>query len=130
MERIRYGLELFNRGDYAASIAELAEEIEWDTSAAVPDGDLYRGREAVLGLWRGLADRWDDFRIVPERWIEGDGVVLMLGTLIARGTESGVPVEGTWDQVWHLAGDEPVRCENHSDRAAAWRSSGLPLERE
>jgi hypothetical protein len=83
----------------------------------------------VLGLWRELPDRWDDFRIVPERWVEGEGVVLMLGTLIARGPQSGVPVEGTWDQVWRLAGDKPVRCENHSDRAAAWRSSGLPLER-
>jgi hypothetical protein len=82
-----------------------------------------------MEVWREVHRRWDDFRIIPERWIEGDGVVLMLGTLIARGAGSGVPVEGTWDQVWPVAGELAVRCENHTDRERAWHAAGLEPER-
>jgi ketosteroid isomerase-like protein len=130
LERIRRGLELFNRAEYEAGIVELSEEIEWDTSGAVPDGGVYRGREQVLGLWREVGRRWDGFRIVPERWIEGDRVVLMLGTLVGRGAGSGVPVEGTWDQVWRVEGELPVRCENYTDRERAWRAAGLEPDRD
>jgi len=123
--RIREGLELFSRGDYAASLLRLSPDIEWDTSAAVPDGALYRGRDEVLSFWSALSERWENFQIEPERWIEGDDVVLMLGRLAARGIGSGVPVDSTWDQVWTVADGLPVRCENFTDRARAWRASGL-----
>ena len=83
----------------------------------------------MLRWWRGIPDRWDDFRIEPERWIEGDGVVLMLGRLIARGIGSGVPVADTWDQVWTVRDDLPIRCENFTDRARAWRAAGMDSER-
>ncbi len=82
----------------------------------------------MLALWRELPNRWDDFRIEPERWIESDGVVLMLGRLIARGVGSGVPVRDTWDQVWRVEGEMPNRCENHTNRGRAWRAAGLEPE--
>ena len=125
---IRVGLELFSDGDYERSLDRLAPEIEWDTSAAVPDGGLYRGRAEVLALWNEVHRRWDDFRIEPERWVEGDAVVLMLGRLIARGVDSGVPVESSWDQVWRIEDGVAVRCENYSDRDRAWRAAGLEPE--
>jgi uncharacterized protein len=125
LEVIRHGLELFNEGEYERSLAELPPEIEWDTSEAVPDGDLYSGADAVLGYWRGVGERWDGFRIEADRWIEGDDVVLMLGRLVARGTGSGVPVENEWNQVWRLRDGLPVRCENYTQRDRAWQAAGL-----
>jgi ketosteroid isomerase-like protein len=125
---IRRGLELFNLGEYEASIATLPPEIEWDTSAAVLDGAAYRGRDEVLAYWHEIGERWDDFRIEADRWIDGDGVVLLLGRLIGRGVGSGVPVEHSWDQVWTVEGATPVRCENYSDREQAWRAAGLEPE--
>ena len=125
LERVQQGLALFDQGAYERSLDLLSPDIEWDTTDAVPDGRLYRGRDAVLGFWRGLPERWDDFRIEAERWIEGDAVVLMLGRLEARGVDSGVPVANAWDQVWRMRGNEVVRCENYSDRTKAWAASGL-----
>jgi ketosteroid isomerase-like protein len=122
---IRRGIELFNRREYEESIATLSPAIEWDTTDAVPDGRLYAGREDVLALWRDIDSRWHDFRIETERWIEGDRVILVLGRLVARGAESGVPVEQPWDQVWRIEDDVPIRCENYTDRAKAWRAAGL-----
>ena len=122
---IQTGIALFNEGRVEESIAALPPQIEWDSTDAVPDGDLYSGREEVLALWRDIQSRWDEFRIEPERWIEADRVVLMLGRMRARGAESGVPVDQPWDQVWRVEGDAPVRCENYTDRAKAWRAAGL-----
>jgi hypothetical protein len=82
----------------------------------------------VLAYWREIGERWDDFRIEADRWIEGDGVVLLLGRLIARGVGSGVPVETTWDQVWTIEGTVPIRCENYIERDRAWRAAGLEPE--
>ena len=93
-----------------------------------PTASVYRGRDEVLRFWHEIGHRWQDFRIEPERWIEGEGVVLMLGRLVARGTGSGVPVEGSWDQVWRISDGVPVRCENYSDRDRAWRAAGLEPE--
>ena len=130
MRRIRIGLELFSARDYERSLDLLSPEIEWDTTGAVPDGTVYRGRDEVRGVWEGIHGRWEDFRIEPERWIEAEGVVLMLGRLVARGVDSGVPVEASWDQVWRIADGIAVRCEAYTDRAAAWRAAGLdPGER-
>ena len=122
---IKRGLELFNRREYETSVATLPPQIEWDSTGAVPDGDLYRGRDAVVELWREIGGRWDDFRIEAERWVEGDEVVLMLGRLVGRGAGSGVPVEGPWNQVWRVEDGLPVRCENYTDPERAWRAAGL-----
>jgi ketosteroid isomerase-like protein len=122
------GIELFNRGEYEAAIATLPPEMVWDTSAAVPDGAAYEGGQEVLGYWREIGERWDDFRIEVEQTIEGDGVVLLLGRLIGRGVGSGVPVEHSWDQVWTVQGAVPVRCENFTDRDQAWRAAGIEPE--
>lgn len=127
---ISEGLDLFNQGEYERSIATLPPEIEWDTSQAVPDGGLHRGRDDVLAYWRGVGARWVEFRIEPERVRERPNVVLVQGRLCARGADSGVPVEGVWDQVWRIAVDVPIRCENYTDRALALRVAGLEPEDE
>jgi ketosteroid isomerase-like protein len=123
---VREGLAAFNRGDFEASLETSSPELEWDTSTAVPDGRTYHGRAEILAYWRSIAERWDDFRIEPDEWIEaGPETVLMLGRLVGRGTESGVPIESTWDQVWRLRDGELVACENYSDRSRARRAAGL-----
>jgi ketosteroid isomerase-like protein len=124
-EVILQGVALFNRGEYEAALDILGPGIEWDTTGAVPDGTAYRGREEVLAYWRSIPDRWADFRIEPERTVQGDGLILLLGRLYGRGVDSGVPVETTWDQVWRIEDERPVRCENYIDRARAWRTAGL-----
>jgi ketosteroid isomerase-like protein len=119
------GLARFNRGEFEAALDISNPKMIWDTSAAVPDGGTYRGRQEVLAYWTGIAERWKDFRIEPERTIDGDGLVLLLGRLTGRGVDSGVPVETTWDQIWWFEDGVPVRCDNYTDRVRAWAAAGL-----
>ena len=126
--QITEGLALFNLGQYELAIETLPSVIVWDTTEAVPDGGVQRGRDEVLALWRDIGARWDDFRVETERLLVAEGVVLLLGHLVARGVGSGVPVETSWDQVWTVEDGLPVRCDNYSDRDRAWRASGLDRE--
>jgi ketosteroid isomerase-like protein len=123
---VREGLDRFNRGDLEGALEQFSPDVEWDTTGAVPDGQTYRGREEVLAYWRSIAERWNDFRIEADEWIAADDVtVLMLGRLRGVGTESGVPIEHSWDQVWRLRGNEVVVCENYTQRERAMAAAGV-----
>lgn len=123
---VREGLDRFNRGDLEGALEQFSPAVEWDTTGAVPDGRTYHGREDVLAYWRSIGERWHDFRIEAHEWIAADGeTVLMLGRLLGVGTESGVPIEHSWDQVWRFRGGEVVACENYTERERARAAAGL-----
>jgi ketosteroid isomerase-like protein len=122
---VQEGLAAFNRREYDEALRRFSPELEWDTTRLLPDGRVYSRREAVGAYWTDVVERWDELRIVADRWLEGDDYVLMLGRLVGRGAEGGVPVEGPWHQLWWFRGGVPVRCDNYGDAAAALRDAGL-----
>jgi ketosteroid isomerase-like protein len=121
---VQEGLRLFNEGELERSAETFDPEIVWDTTRVLPDGSRYEGREAVLGFWRGVQERWDDFRVEGESWENpAPGVVVMFGTLRATGAESGVPVETSWNQVWQLRDGRPVLCLSFADPEMAAKAA-------
>lgn len=104
LERVREGTAAFNRGDADAALDNLDDELEWDTTALLPDGTVYRGRAEIKTYWTDVWDRWDELQIVPDEWVESRDCVVMLGRLQGRGAGSGVPIEAPWHQVWRFAG--------------------------
>jgi uncharacterized protein len=124
VRRLREGTEAFNRGDFEESLDLLGDELEWDTTALLPDGAVHSGRDEIKAYFIDVWDRWDDFRIVPEEWVESRDCVVMLGRLVGKGSGSGVPIEAPWHQVWRFEGETLVRCENYADRDEALRAAG------
>ena len=123
VEIVRTGLERFNAREYEQAADDLSPDMVWDTTGVVPDGEAHRGRETVVAYWRDVGERWGEIRIEPDEWIEAEDCVVMLGRLVGRGSGSGAPVEGPWNQVWRFDGDVPVSCENFGDRDAALRAA-------
>jgi ketosteroid isomerase-like protein len=123
VRRVSDGTAAFNRGDFEGALDLLGGAIEWDTTTLLPDGAVYRGRDEIKAYFVDVWERWDDFRIVAEEWIESDDCVVMLGKLLGRGSGSGVPIESPWHQVWRFEGDTLVRCENYNDRDEALRAA-------
>ena len=121
---MRQGVALFNRGDADAALDLLDDELEWDTTALLPDGTVYRGRAEIKAYWTDVWDRWDELQVVPDEWLESVDCVVMLGRLQGRGAGSGVPIESLWHQVWRFENDRLVRCENYSDRDEALQAAG------
>ena len=56
VQRIRDGYEAFNRGDIAAVMETIDEDVVWHAAAGTPSSGTYRGRDAVLGYFARLAE--------------------------------------------------------------------------
>jgi ketosteroid isomerase-like protein len=125
LDQVKAGLEAFNADDFDRALDTFYEDFTWDTTQAVPDGQVYVGREAIKRYWLDIGDRWTSLTIEADEWIESGDQVVMLGRLVGVGSGSGVPVVGPWCQVWSFEGDALVRCDNFSDPDAALAAAGL-----
>jgi ketosteroid isomerase-like protein len=72
--------------------------------------------EGALGEWTQALDELID---------AGDGVVLVLGRLVAEGRHSGAPVEGEWAVVVTLRDGKIASTRWYTDRGAAFAATGV-----
>jgi SnoaL-like protein len=52
--------DAFNRGDLEAVFGLFAKDVEYGPPPPLHSGGVLRGREAVLGFWREVFDRYDE----------------------------------------------------------------------
>ena len=77
----------------ATGLGFLCPDVELDVSE-LPDGRVYRGREAVRAYWQSLqADVWRELTMKVEAIAERDDLVVALVRCHGVGRGSGVPVE-------------------------------------
>ncbi len=58
-----------------------------------PERDVYRGVEGMRQFWAEIDATWAEFRIAPEEFRDLDGVILVLGRALARGSGSGITID-------------------------------------
>ena len=104
---VRRGFEFFNAGDLDALVTEVFhEEIDYagDPQISGLTGlpvDV-KGGPGVRDVWQGFFDMFDDVTVAD---IELDppaqpGVVRGTGRMVARGGESGVPIDALFHMAW------------------------------
>jgi ketosteroid isomerase-like protein len=89
----------------------------------------------LAGEWRGLPQVsaaiveylrvWEDFRQLPERFIDLGDRVLVLLTQTGRGRGSGAVVEREVAFLFTVSEGKIVRMEGYWDRVEAIRAAGL-----
>jgi ketosteroid isomerase-like protein len=52
--------DAFNRGDLEAVFGLFAKDVEYGPPPPLHSGDVLRGRDAVVGFWREVFDRYDE----------------------------------------------------------------------
>ena len=87
-----------DREAFEAVVREVcAEDVEVMPSSALASGDAgpFYGHRGLLSQQAGVADRWADFDITPEDYVEvSPNVVVLLGKVSARrGDGSGYAME-------------------------------------
>lgn len=76
IEIIRNTYESFGRGDIPAVLGALADDIVWTVPPVDGWGGTYRGRDAVLGFFASLPERYGPWDLRPEEFLaDGDTVV-------------------------------------------------------
>ena len=126
-ERVRQGIEAFNRRDFDAALSGFDPAIEWEATADLgPDPTMYRGHAGVVEFWDTWLGTMDDFVLEVLECIEAPADrVFITARACGKGKGSGAPVEGELHQVFELKAGIVVRVTLFGSRSAALEAAGL-----
>ena len=105
--------DAFGRGDVAAILAALDEDIDWRVPENLPHGGEFRGRDGVGAFFQGIGETWDGLAVEIEDTVSGGERVVVLarihGKLRATGEEAGY----TSAHAWTVRDGTPVRFDEY-----------------
>ncbi len=114
------------RGEPPTRTDLLAPDFEIDMSRRVFNPAVYRGIEGLARLNDEIREVWEEFRVVPEQFIDAGDRVVVIETSHARGRGSGVELETrTYATIWTLREGQVTRVEIGLDRQEALKAVGL-----
>jgi|SoiMethySBSTD1v2_1073268.scaffolds.fasta_scaffold1966752_2 ketosteroid isomerase-like protein len=126
VETLREAFDAFNRRDFDAAIATVAEEITWEPFLSETETPLLRGKEQVRAAWEAQVVMMD-VRVETEELIPvGEHKVVACFRLIAQGHGSGMPLDAP--VIWvFTSGDDRLTTsvERYDSRDEALEALGL-----
>jgi ketosteroid isomerase-like protein len=118
-------IEAFNARDVDAFAALASEDFEWFPSMSPVEGERFAGQGGIRKYFRTLAHAWEHFRVVPERFCQGEELVLVLGRLEGRGRSSGATVQSPLGMAFDVRAGRITRIRGYLDHDEALRDTGL-----
>ena len=128
VEVVRELYEAFNRGELDAYLWMLDPDFVWQGPQEISDlAGTYRGAEGVRRYLSELMEVFNDYRMVPEEFIDAGGEqVLVLAREGGRGKGSGIAVQtNPTGHLWTIRDGRPARLESYWERTNALRAVGL-----
>ena len=123
IRRLHEGFGAFDAHDFSKAVSFFAPDVEWDFSA-LPGEGVVRGRDDLRAYFEGLGQVWaeitNDIEGIEEA---GQGRVIVLARLRARGLRSGVDVDAPVAYLWEIRDGVPVRIRLFFDRDEAQRAA-------
>jgi ketosteroid isomerase-like protein len=117
IETVRAFYAALGRGDAAAALGLMADDIEWNTMWHYKvDG---RGPQKVAeGLLKPLMAEWSSFALTPAEYIADGDTVVSLGRFTGVHGASGKPVDAAYAHVWDVASGKIERFRQYIDTLA------------
>jgi ketosteroid isomerase-like protein len=124
VDRVRRGMEHWVRTGEVLWV-DLHPEIEVHDHD-IPDAGVYRGHDGVRDWTADFSSAFESFALEPQEYIDGgDGKVVLVVRLSARGKASGVSVERLDGMVWTIRDGKTVRLDYYGSRAEALEAAGV-----
>jgi uncharacterized protein len=125
VELVRRGYEALARGDFDALFQVLDPDVEMRDAANFPEAGAYIGHRGVLDFLAQQAPVWDDFRILPERFIAVDDEVLVLHKQVGRSKITGLQLEARYAHVWTIRDSLAIQGRTYDSWEAGLEAVGL-----
>jgi uncharacterized protein len=125
VELVRGGHEAFARGDVDAVLGGLDPEIEVRPPREFPGEDSYHGHAGFLAYSERWVGSWEEYRLIPEEFIDAGDRVVVAYRAVGRGKGSGIEVETRMAHVWTIREGKAVRLEMFRTPAEALEAAGL-----
>lgn len=110
---IRRAYLAFAQEDIPAVLAVLHEDIDMYVPDELPEGGRYRGHDAVLGFFGGLAELYDELRVDAEVFHGAGDHVIAEGH--HRGRIRGTAFEVGFAHVWTMRGGRAIAYREYTD---------------
>ena len=113
-----------SRGDFSVGRDLLTHDFEWSQHAeAVEAGP--RAGAAIATALRNIFEVYENFRVVPDRYVSIGERVLVITHNRATARRSGMKVDQRFAYLWTVRGDKLARVEVYADERAALEAVGL-----
>ena len=110
----------FQRGDIAAILAALDENIEWNTpqSVGMAGSGKKKGHSQVADFFKGVAEAWTFEAFEPKQFIASGDQVVVLGSYRARSNTTGRSASADWAMAWRFQNGKVTHFQEYTDSAA------------
>ena len=116
----------FNRGGAEAALPYLDPNVDfYQPDEGVGGSGSYRGHAGWLRAINDLSAMFDDFRVAPEEFRDGDDWVFAAVRLQGRGRGSGAAIDVPVVHVCTMRTGRVARFHAYTDRSKALEALGL-----
>ena len=123
VEVIRAGYEAFARGDVDAVLSGLDPEIEVRPAPEFPGEDSYHGHTGFLAYSERWLESWEEYRLIPEEFIDVGDRMVVVHRAVGRGKGSGIDVDVRVGHLLTFRNGKVLHFVSYLDRGEALRAA-------
>ena len=125
LERLREGVDAFNRGDAGPALEILAADVECHVAADLMNAGTYHGHDGYLEMIGAWGEAWGEVTadVVSAEELPNDHLIVEI-LQRAVGAGSGVPVQMTLYWLFEFKGGEATRFHMYGTREGAIAAAG------
>ena len=119
VQTIKDAYAAFGRGDVAAILALLTDDVTWELPgpAEIPYAGLRRGRDGAAEFFRRLAESDEVQVFEPRRFLADGNLVVVLGRYEARVKATGKTAADDWVHVFEFRDGKVASWKEYYDTA-------------
>ena len=113
------GYAAFGRGDIAAILATLSDDVEWTAPGeGIPTEGTYRGVAEVARFFEIVGRTWNFTAFEPREYIASGDTVVAIGSYSATARATGNSVASEWVMVWKMRAGKIAYFREYTDTQA------------
>lgn len=115
-EAIKAHYAASDRKDVEAMMAPITTQTAWTEMAGFPYAGTYIGAEAIVaGVFKRIAEEWNDYAFSLESLIDGGVTIVGVGTYSGAYRKTGKVMRARVVHVWEMDDGKVVRFEQFTD---------------